>query len=199
MLFSIFLYNPKVSKKNFFLIFLSISSSALLIYFFKGSKEAFFFENLVNEEINKLADDPKSLSEINPQKIIFFLESKLEKNPLDLEGWKLLARTCFMTGYPQKAEVHYTKALKYFPLDESLIYEYAVLKKNTDKFQGALKLLKKVDVKQTKNKELIYLYFNLLKETKNFIDFDKAMIELGNNNNISSSEKKRILEGVRLN
>ena len=148
MLFSIFLYNPKVSKKKFFLTFLSISFSALLIYFFKGNKEA-FFENLVNEEINKLTDDPKSLTEINPQKIIFFLESKLEENPLDLEGWKLLARTCFMTGYPQKAEVHYTKALKHFPSNETLIYEYAVLKKNTDKFQGALKLLKKVDVKKT--------------------------------------------------
>ena len=145
MVFSIFLYNPKVSKKNFFLTFLSISFSALLIYFFKGNKEAFFFENLVNEEINKLTDDPKSLTEINPQKIIFFLESKLEENPLDLDGWKLLARTCFMTGYTQKAEVHYTKALKHFPSNESLIYEYAVLKKNTDKFQGALNLLKKVD------------------------------------------------------
>ena len=199
MLFSIFLYNPKVSKKKFFLTFLSISFSASLIYFLKGNKEAFFFENLVNEEINKLTDDPKSLTEINPQKIIFFLESKLEENPLDLEGWKLLARTCFMTGYTQKAEVHYTKALKYFPSNESLIYEYAVLKKNTDKIQGALKLLKKVDVKKTKNKELIYLYFNLLKETKNFIDLNKAMIELESNNNISSSEKEKILERVRLN
>ena len=193
------LYNPKISKKNFFLTFLSISFSALLIYFFKGNKEAFFFENLVNEEINKLTDDPKSLTEINPQKIIFFLESKLEENPLDLEGWKLLARTCFMTGYPQKAEFHYTEALKHFPSNESLIYEYAVLKKNTDKIQGALKLLKKVDVKKTKNKEIIYLYFNLLKETKSFIDLNKAMIELESNSNISSSEKEKILERVRLN
>ena len=54
------------------------------------------------------------------------------ENPMDLEGWKLLARTCLMTGHIQKAEVHYTKALKYFPSNESLIYEYAVLKKNTD-------------------------------------------------------------------
>ena len=92
-----------------------------------------------------------------------------------------------------------SQALKYFPSNESLIYEYAVLKKNTDKLQGALKLLKKVDVKKTKNKEIIYLYFNLLKETKNFIGLNKAMIELENNNNISSSEKKKILEEVRLN
>ena len=198
-LFSIFLYSPKISKKKFFIIFLSISFSALFIYFYKGSKEAFFFENLIDEEINKVTNDPKSLNEINPQKIIFFLESKLRENPMDLEGWKLLARTCLMTGHTQKAEVHYTKALKYFPSNESLIYEYAVLKKNTDKFQGALKLLKKVDVKKTKNKEIIYLYFNLLKETKNFISLNKAMIELESNNNISSSEKKKILERVRLN
>ena len=194
LLFSIFLYNPKVSKKKFSITFLSISFSALLIYFFKGNKEAFFFENSVNEEINKLANDPKSLNEINPQKIIFFLESKLSENPMDLEGWKLLARTCFMTGHKQKAEVHYKKALKYFPSDESLIYEYAVLKKNTDQFQGALKLLKKVDIKETKDKELIYFYFNLLKETKNFIDFNKVMIDLENNKNIDSSEKDRILK-----
>ena len=78
MLFSIFLYNPKVSKKKFFLTFLSISFSALLIYFFKGNKEAFFFENLINEEINKLTDDPKSLADISPQKIIFFSERNIK-------------------------------------------------------------------------------------------------------------------------
>ena len=147
LFFSIFLYKPKVSKKKFFITFLSVSFSASLIYFFKGNREAFFFENSVNDEINKLTNDPKSLSALSPQKIIFFLESKLRENPLDLEGWKLLARTCFMTGHTQKAEVHYTKALKYFPFNESLIYEYAVLKKNTDQFQGALKLLKKIGAK----------------------------------------------------
>ena len=87
-----------------------------------------------------MTNDPKSLNEINPQKIIFFLESKLSENPMDLEGWKLLARTCLMTGHIQKAELYYTKALKYFPRNESLIYEYAVLKKNTDKFQWCIKL-----------------------------------------------------------
>ena len=199
LLFSIFLYDPKVSKKKFFITFLSISFSASLIYFFKGNKEAFFFENLVNDEINKLTNDPRSLSEINPQKIIFFLESKLRENPLDLEGWKLLARTCFITGHPQKAEVHYTKALKYFPLNESLIYEYAVLKKNTNQFQGALKLLKKIDVKKTNDKKLIYFYFDLLKETRNYSDFNKVMIELENNKNINSSERKKILKKLELN
>ena len=195
-LFSIFLYNPKVSKKKFFITFLSITFSALLIYFFKGNKEAFFFENLVNKEINKITNNPESLKEINPQKIIFFLESKLRENPKDLEGWKLLARTCLMTGHTQKAEVHYTKALKYFPSNESLIYEYAVLKKNTDQLLGALKLLKKVDIKKTKNRELIYFYFNLLKETKNSQILNKKIVELENNKNIDSSEKKKILKNL---
>jgi len=199
LIFSIFLYNPKISKKKFFITFSSISFSALLIYFYKGNKEAFFFENSVNEEINKVTNDPKSLNDINPQKIIFFLESKLRENPMDLEGWKLLARTCLMTGHPQKAEVHYTKALKYFPANESLIYEYAVLKKNTDQFQGALELLKKIDVKKAKDKELIYFYFNLLKETNKFIDLNKVIIELENNKNINSSEKNKILKKLKLN
>ena len=195
-LFSIFLYNPKVSKKKFFITFLSITFSALLIYFFKGNKEAFLFENLVKKEINKITNNPESLMEINPQKIIFFLESKLRENPMDLEGWKLLARTCLMTGHTQKAEVHYTKALKYFPSNESLIYEYAVLKKNTDQLLGALKLLKKVDIKKTKNRELIYFYFNLLKETKNSQILNKKIVELENNKNIDSSEKKKILKNL---
>ena len=51
-------------------------------------------------------------------------------------------------------------------------------------------------LKKQKTK-IIYLYFNLLKETKNFIDLNKAMIEL-ENNNISSSEKKNFRK-VRLN
>mgnify|MGYP001168208984 CR=1 FL=1 len=198
-LFSLFLYNPKVSKKSFVITFLSISSSALLIYFFKGNKEAFIFEDLITEEIEKIVSDPKNLNEINPQKIIFFLESKLRENPKDIEGWKLLARTCLMTGHTQKAEVHYTKALKYFPSNEGLIYEYALLKKNTTQLQGALKLLTKVDVKKTKNKEIIYLYLNLLKQTKNLKNYNKKIIELENNKNLNSSEKKEILKKLELN
>ena len=196
---STFFYSPIVSKKKFCITFLSISFSALLIYFFKGNKEIFVFESSVNKEIKNLASDPKSLMEINPQKIIFFLESKLRENPKDLEGWKLLARACLMTGHIQKAEVHFTKALKYFPLNESLIYEYAVLKRNTDQFHGALKLLRKVDIKKTKNKELIFFYFDILKETENSNVLDKKIVELENNNNIDPSEKKRILKKLKLN
>ncbi len=198
-LFSIFLYNPKVSKKKFFITFLYISFSAFLFYFFKGNKEAFFFVNSVEEEINKLTNNPKSLNEINPQKIIFFLESKLKKNPIDLEGWKLLARTCLMTGYEQKAEVHYTKALKYFPKNESLIYEYAVLKKKTDQNQGAIKLLTKINVKKTKHKDLLYFYLNLLKETKNYDSLKKKIVELQNNKNLDLYEKENILKKLELN
>ena len=178
---------------------MSITFSTLLIYFFKGNKEAFLFENLVKKEINKITNNPESLKEINPQKIIFFLESRLRDNPMDLEGWKLLARTCLMTGHIQKAEVHYTKALKYFPLNESLIYEYAVLKKNTDQLNGALKLLKKIDVKKTEDKELIYFYLNLLNETNNTEELNKKISEVENNKNIDSSEKKKIFKQLKLN
>ena len=104
-----------------------------------------------------------------------------------------------MTGHTQKAEVHYTKALKYFPSNEGLIYEYALLKKNTTQLQGALKLLTKVDVKKTKNKEIIYLYLNLLKQTKNLKNYNKKIIELENNKNLNSSEKKEILKKLELN
>ena len=78
-LFSIFLYNPKFSKKKFFITFLSISFSTSMIYFLKGNKEAFIFENLVSEEINQITNNPENLKEINPQKIIFFWNQNLGK------------------------------------------------------------------------------------------------------------------------
>ena len=54
------------------------------------------------------------------------------------EGWILLARTCFISGHFQKAELYYKNALKYFPENEIILYELAMLKKNTNKLMSAL-------------------------------------------------------------
>ena len=164
---SVYLLNPKNEKKKFFFFLVLISSLSFTTYFFIGNINSFFFEMEIENEIQYLIKNPEQLSQTDPQKIIFYLESKLRENPNDLEGWKLLARTCLMTGHNQKAELHYTNALKHFPSNDSILFEYAVLKKNTNQINSALKLLNKADILNTKNINLISLFFDLLVTTKN--------------------------------
>ena len=64
----------------------------LILYFYSGNIKAFFFEEELTNEINKSINDPEKFGQIDPRKIIFFLEKKLEKEPKDREGWLLLAR-----------------------------------------------------------------------------------------------------------
>ena len=171
--FSLFI-KPKNEKKSFFFLNF-IFSLSFTTYFFVGNINSFFFENEIDNEIEYLIKNPDQLSQTDPQKIIFYLESKLRDNPNDLEGWKLLARTCLITGHTQKAELHYTNALKHFPLNDSILFEYAVLKKNTNQIKSALELLNKVDLSTTKNINLISLFFDLLMTTKNSNILSKKM------------------------
>ena len=71
------------------------------------------------------------------------MENKLKNKPNDFEGWMLLARTCFISGHFQKADLYYNKALKYFPRNEIILYELALLRKNTNQFISAFQYLKK--------------------------------------------------------
>ena len=70
----------------------------------------------------------------------------------------VLARACSIGGYPQKADLYFKKGLKEFPLDKNLLFEYAILKKNTDQFKSSLKLLAKLKTSypnDLKSRELI--------------------------------------------
>ena len=78
----------------------------------------------------------------------------------------LLARTCYISGYFQKAELYYNRALKYFPKNEIILYELAMLKKNTNKLISALSIETIYEI-NPRNLNSIELKLEILKVMKN--------------------------------
>ncbi len=159
------------SDKRFtgsFLIFIFISVSTLIIYMNKGNMQTFTFDNSLNTKIESILNNPNSLEEMDPKLMITFLEKKLKKQPRDIDGWLILARTCVISGHYQKADLHYKSALKIFPENENLLLEYAILKKNTNQTKSSLKYLtrlKGIYPENLKAREIIIeIFFNNLKE-----------------------------------
>lgn len=134
------------SIKNRLILFTSLIILTPIGYILKGSFESFTF----NEENNKIIEDiiisKENVDELDPNRLILYLESKLNKNPKDLQGWLILARTCSLSGYLQKADLYFKKGLNFFPYDEDLLFEYSLLKKNTNQFKSALEILSKLKV-----------------------------------------------------
>ena len=134
------------SIKNKLILFTSLIIVTPIGYILKGSFESFTF----NEENNKIIEDiiisKENVDELDPNRLILYLESKLNKNPKDLQGWLILARTCSLSGYLQKADLYFKKGLNFFPYDEDLLFEYSLLKKNTNQFKSALEILSKLKV-----------------------------------------------------
>ena len=189
LLVSSIFFNPRKSKKVYYHIFCNF----IFFYFHllvSWKRKTFHFDNKIEDEIQMVVNNPERLGQINPQKIIYFLETKLNENPYDLEGWKLLARTCLITGHNQKAELYFTNALKYFPLNEEILLEYAVLKKNTNQLTGAIKLLNKIDLTKTQKKNAVLLYFELLERTKKFKTLNQKLDELKKQGNRSHDKER---------
>ena len=134
------------SIKNRLILFTCLIILTPIGYILKGSFESFTF----NEENNKIIEDiiisKESIDKLDPNRLILYLESKLNKNPKDLQGWLILARTCSLSGYLQKADLYFKKGLNFFPYDEDLLFEYSLLKKNTNQFKSALEILSKLKV-----------------------------------------------------
>lgn len=134
------------SIKNRLILFTCLIILTPIGYILKGSFESFTF----NEENNKIIEDiiisKENVDELDPNRLILYLESKLNKNPKDLQGWLILARTCSLSGYLQKADLYFKKGLNFFPYDEDLLFEYSLLKKNTNQFKSALEILSKLKV-----------------------------------------------------
>lgn len=134
------------SIKNRLILFTSLIILTPIGYILKGSFESFTF----NEENNKIIEDiiisKENIDKLDPNRLILYLESKLNKNPKDLQGWLILARTCSLSGYLQKADLYFKKGLNFFPYDEDLLFEYSLLKKNTNQFKSALEILSKLKV-----------------------------------------------------
>ena len=139
-------YLNKYKRKTFgfFFIFLLIVIPTTVIYLSKGNLETYFFEEKINKIVQEGINDPKKFKNISPQVLITFLEKKLKKDPNDLQGWLILSRTCVLSGHYQKADKYYQTALEFFPKDESILLEIALLKKNTNQTESAEKYLNKV-------------------------------------------------------
>ena len=174
------------SIKSRLILFLSLIIVTPIGYMYKGSFESFTF----NEENNKIIEDiiisKEKIDELDPNRLILYLENKLNKNPKDLQGWLILARTCRLSGYLQKADLYFKKGLDFFPYNENLLLEYSLLKKSTNQFKSALETLSKlkaisptnifareliIDILITiNNKQLAQKEWNEMMKSKNFDD-----------------------------
>ena len=172
------------STKSRIILFMFLITVTPVFYMLKGSFESFTF----NEENNKIIEDivvsEEKIDELDSNRLILYLENKLNKNPKDLQGWLILARTCRLSGYLQKADLYFKKGLEFFPYDEILLLEYSLLKKNINQFKSALEILSKlkaisptnifareliIDILITINKkELAQKEWNEMVKSKNF-------------------------------
>ncbi len=149
-------YEMSFAKFIFLFFFFFISTG--IIYYKKGNLESFTFEKNLVSNIENVIKDPEELQKIDPELIILFLEKKLEDNPKDIDGWLILARTCVISGYVQKADMYYKTALSYYPQNKNALLEYSILKKNTNQTKSAIQLLsfsKKIYPEDKKIRELL--------------------------------------------
>ena len=193
---SYYLLNPKKFLRKFLFTFLLINSMTLILYFYSGNIKAFFFEEELTNEINQSINDPEKFGQIDPRKIIFFLEKKLEKEPKDREGWLLLARTCAITGFTQKADLYYNTASKYFPMDEQILYEYSNLKRNINQFESALNFLKRIKEINPLNLKSRQLTIEILHQTRQFRKLTKEIESLSKNKNIKKSWINEVIKSL---
>ncbi len=190
-----YLFNPIKETKKFIFFFFLISLTSFILYKKSGNNQSFFFYSEVEKEIQNLISNPNEFSKIDPKKIVIFLEEKLRDNPNDRDGWVLLARTCMLTGHNQKADLYYKKSLEYFPDDQQILYEYSILKKNTDQFDSALKLLFKIKKLDPLNLEARKLILEIFRDTNQLEKLNKEIIQIEKNKSISSEWlTKTILE-----
>ena len=97
--------------------------------------------------------------------------------------------------YNQKADLYYKKSLEYFPDDQQILYEYSILKKNTDQFDSALKLLFKIKKLDPLNLEARKLILEIFRDTNQLEKLNKEIIQIEKNKSISSEWlTKTILE-----
>tara|TARA_B100001027_G_scaffold205420_1_gene168266 strand:- start:205 stop:822 length:618 start_codon:yes stop_codon:yes gene_type:complete len=181
-----YVINPKLYPKKFFI------SLTILLSFGLGAYISFGDHKFVNI-IDVLYDDLKKDQTNDPRKLVIFLETKLAKDPYDIEGWLILARTCLITGNIQKAELYYSKARKYFPTNSDLLFETALLKINIGQIDKSLKFLleaHELNSKSIKIKEhLIKTYLKLGKKNDAFLIFEDLK---KNQSSYEKSEFKRV-------
>ena len=110
----------------------------------------------------------------------------------------LLARTCFISGHFQKADLHYNNALKYFPNNEVILYELAMLKKNTNLLMSAISILEKIYKINPKNFNSIELNLEILKTINNKKLLNAKIERLKKENFLKKEEINSILKKLNL-
>ena len=195
---SIYLNTSKKKKSKNFYIFFLISIPTILIYMTKGNIQSFTYEQQLNRYIESLTSNPDGIEEIDPQLMISFLEKKLKKEPRDINGWLILTRTCVISGYYQKADMHYKSALKNFPENENLLLEYSILKKNTKQTKSALNYLIKLKNFYPNNLKARELIIDILFENSREKIALKEIKELFNIRKNDSEYIKKIKERYNL-
>ena len=195
-IFFLFKFSVKKWSFVFYLTYILISSGVL--YFLKGNLDTFSYDNKLNKEVKQMLSDPEKFSNIEPKKIIYYLENKLRKRPDDIDGWMLLARTCFLSGHIQKADLYYNKAIKYFPNNVSVLYELAMLRKNTNQLLSASDVLEKIYKINSVHLSSIKLHLNILKSLKNKENLSEKIKKLKNNKNLDKIWLKEVLMELNL-
>lgn len=193
-----FLFKFSLKKRSFLFYFAYIFISSGVLYFLKGDLDTFSYDYKLNKEVQEMLDDPENFSNIEPKKIIYFLENKLKKKPDDLEGWMLLARTCFLSGYIQKADLYYKKAIRYFPDNVGVLYELALLRKKTNQLISASDILEKIYNIDPIHLSSIKLHLDILKSLKNKRNLSEKIKKLKNNNNLDKIWLKNVFIELNL-
>lgn len=182
----VYLINPRKNPKGFSISLIILSVVGLGSYLKFGEYHFInimdtLYEDIKNEHIN------------DPRKLVIFLETKLAKDPHDLEGWLILARTCLITGHIQKAELYYSKARKYFPNNSDVLFETAMLKNNIGQIDKSIDLLLKahdLDNKSLKIKEQLIKTYILLEKR---VDAKLVLEEIKKNHSeYKANDLKRI-------
>ena len=177
-------YVFKNNRKKFFVGLLLTVSILFSIYNFKGNIDIFDYAS-------SLETDLKNSTELDPIKLILFLEKKLAENPKDLEGWKILARTCMLTGYVQKANKYYLKAIDLVPKNIELLAEYAFFKRNNNKLSESIIISERINVINPENIDNLIFLTQLYSETSNTEKFEE-LIEILKSKNIDSQIIKEL-------
>ena len=181
----IFLLRSSIFNKKVLITSISVSVLTATIYIFKSDLKSFTY-------INDLKNNIEQGKDINPNEVIVFLETKLKKNPRDIEAWLVLARTCLITGHIQKSELYYFKALKYFPENQDLLLETAILKKSNFDFKNAIKYVNKLLSLYPKNIPAKMLYIELMLHTGELKKANRILNKLSNETDLDSSWLKKL-------
>lgn len=187
---------PNIKSK--LILFISLIIVTTIGYNIKGSFESFTFNEENNKIIENIIISKETIDELDPNRLIIYLENKLNKNPEDLQGWLILARTCNLSGYLQKADLYFKKGLEFFPYDETLLLEYSLLKKKTNQFKSALETLLKLKVIAPKNFFVRELIIDILMTIQNKNLAQKEWNEMMKSKNFDNNKLMEIRDKFEL-